>query len=66
MHKKAVEQMAEDAKLRLGKAWAKVLPFGAQAVASAAGYTLGVTATQVRCESAVRTLLFMLCTKIQM
>eukprot|EP00775_Hariotina_reticulata_P013404 gene13404-13532_t len=46
LRKKAVEQMAEDAKLKLGKAWAKVLPFGTQAFASAAAYTLGVTATQ--------------------
>lgn len=41
------EEMAEEAKKKVVKAWGKLLPFGAQVVASAAAYTVGVTATQV-------------------
>lgn len=40
--------MAEEARRKVLKAWGKILPFGAQVVASAAAYTVGVTATQVR------------------
>jgi hypothetical protein len=42
------EEMAGEAKKKVVKAWGKLLPFGAQVVASAAAYTVGVTATQVR------------------
>ncbi|WIA17091.1 hypothetical protein OEZ85_013990 [Tetradesmus obliquus] len=41
------EEMAEEAKKKVVKAWGKLLPFGAQVVASAAAYTVGVTATQL-------------------
>ncbi|KAF8065826.1 haloacid dehalogenase-like protein [Scenedesmus sp. PABB004] len=45
--RRAQEQVAEEAKRKVIKAWGKILPFGAQVVASAAAYTVGVTATQL-------------------
>jgi hypothetical protein len=38
----------EEGKRKAVKAWHKVLPFGAQVLASAAAYSVGITATQVR------------------
>lgn len=37
----------EETKKQACKAWGKILPFGAQVVASAAAYSVGITATQV-------------------
>lgn len=38
----------QEGKRKAVKAWHKVLPFGAQVLASAAAYSAGITATQVR------------------
>eukprot|EP00879_Flechtneria_rotunda_P002455 GHRR01002652.1.p1 GENE.GHRR01002652.1~~GHRR01002652.1.p1 ORF type:complete len:486 (+),score=185.20 GHRR01002652.1:512-1969(+) len=45
--RKATEDVAEEARRRFVKAFGKIFPFGAQVVASAAAYTVGVTATQL-------------------
>lgn len=37
----------EETRKQAVKAWGKILPFGAQVVASAAAYSVGITATQV-------------------
>lgn len=37
----------EETKKQAVKAWGKIVPFGAQVVASAAAYSVGITATQV-------------------
>lgn len=41
------EEIMEETKKQAVKAWGKILPFGAQVVASAAAYSVGITATQV-------------------
>lgn len=45
--RKSDEEAVEQAKRKLTKALGKLLPFGAQVVASIAAYNVGVTATQV-------------------
>lgn len=42
------DELVEEGKRKAVKAWHKVLPFGAQVLASAAAYSVGITATQVR------------------
>lgn len=42
------EEIMEETKKQAVKAWTKILPFGTQVVASAAAYSVGITATQVR------------------
>jgi hypothetical protein len=41
------EEIVEETKKHAAKAWGKILPFGAQVIASAAAYSVGLTATQV-------------------
>jgi hypothetical protein len=41
------EEIVEETKKHAVKAWGKILPFGAQVIASAAAYSVGLTATQV-------------------
>lgn len=41
------DEATEEAKRKLLRAWSRILPFGAQVVASAAAYTVGLTTTQV-------------------
>jgi hypothetical protein len=41
------EEIVEETKKQAVKAWGKILPFGAQVIASAAAYSVGLTATQV-------------------
>lgn len=45
--RKKDDEVVEQAKRKIIKAWGKILPFGAQVVASIAAYNIGVTATQV-------------------
>lgn len=45
------EEIIEGTKKHAIIVWGKVLPFGAQVVASAAAYSVGITATQV-CQNA--------------
>jgi hypothetical protein len=41
------EEILDETRKQAVKAWGKILPFGAQVVASAAAYSVGITATQV-------------------
>lgn len=45
--RKKDDEVIDQARKKVVKAWGKILPFGAQVVASIAAYNVGVTATQV-------------------